>query len=315
MKNETKAKIFSGTMAGDLFTEVCQHLEIREGKIEQSSFADGESYCQIQESVRGCDTFVIQSTCPPVNDNLMRLLITIDALKRASAESVTAVVPYFGYSRQEKKSTGREPITAKLVANLITVAGANRLVTIDVHDPALQGFFDIPVDHLSAGKLLASYFQKRDLENSVVVAPDTGGVHRAREFAKRLHLPMAIIDKRRPEANKAVVMNVIGDVENKNVIIIDDIIDTGGTLVKVAEILVKKGARKVTACCTHALFSDPAAERIANSPVDEVVVTNSIPLDEKKRKLAKAHVLSVAPMIGEAIYRIYHRQSISELFS
>jgi ribose-phosphate pyrophosphokinase len=314
MKNETRAKIFTGTSHPQLVQEVCQHLQIAEGKIIHTSFADGELYCRIDESVRGCDTFVIQPTCPPVNENLMRLLIVIDALRRASAASVTAVVPYFGYSRQEKKSTGREPITAKLVANLIATSGANRLVGVDMHDPALQGFFDIPVDHLSAGKLLAEHMKKRDLTDYIVVAPDTGGVLRAREFAKKLGLPIAIIDKRRPEANRAVVMNVIGEVKGHNVIIIDDIVDTAGTLVKVAEALKEKGVRKVVACCSHALLSPPALERIQAGPIDELVTTNSIPMADKQSRLTKLEVLSVAPLIGDAIYRIFHKHSISELF-
>jgi len=315
MVSESKVKIFTGGSNQQLVTEVCNHLKIEEGKILHSSFADGELYCRIEESVRGCHTFIIQPTCPPVNDNLMRLLIVVDALRRASAGSITSVVPYFGYSRQEKKSTGREPITAKLVGNLITTAGTGRLVTVDMHDPALQGFFDIPVDHLSAGRLLAQHLVKTDLSNTVVVSPDTGGVHRARQFANRLKLPLAIIDKRRPEANKAVVMNVIGDVKGRKVIIIDDIIDTAGTLVKVAEVLAEQRVTKITACCTHAILSDPAAERIAQSPVSELITTNSIPLSEEKRKACRVHVLSLAPLIGEAIRRIFEERSVSELFA
>ena len=314
MKNEPRAKIFCGGGNPGLCDEISQHLQVKTGKIVHTSFADGELYCRIEESVRGCDTFIVQPTCPPVNENLFKLLIVMDALRRASAKSVSAVVPYFGYSRQEKKTTGREPITAKLVANLLTTAGANRVVTMDMHDPALQGFFDIPVDHLSAGKLLAEHLLKRDLTNFVVVAPDTGGVHRARDFAKRLRLPMAIIDKRRPEANRAVVMNVIGEVRNQNVIIIDDIVDTAGTLVKVAEILVEKGAKEVHACCTHALLSEPAVDRINESPIVELIATNSIPLEEKTGRMKKLKVISVAGLIGDAIHRIYHKQSISELF-
>ncbi|MDN5279745.1 MAG: ribose-phosphate pyrophosphokinae [Clostridiales bacterium] len=279
-----------------------------------TSFADGELYCRIEESVRGCDTFIVQPTCNPVNDNLMKLLITIDAAKRASAGNVTAVMPYFGYSRQEKKSTGREPITAKLVANLIVKSGANRVMTVDMHDPALQGFFDIPVDHLSAGRMLAEHFMTRDLTNFVVVSPDTGGVLRARQFANKLHLPMAIIDKRRPEANKAEVMHVIGDVSDKHAIIIDDIIDTAGTLCTVAETLMKTGAKSVVACCTHALLSDPASERIQNSPVNEIVCTNSVPISPEKKEKCNLTILSLAPLIGEAIRRIYERRSVSELF-
>jgi ribose-phosphate pyrophosphokinase len=309
-----RVKIFSGSAHPILTRDVCENLRLLEGSILHTSFADGETYCRLEESVRGCDTFIIQPTCPPVNEHLMRLLIVIDALKRASAGSITAVVPYFGYSRQEKKSTGREPITAKLVANLLATAGAHRLMTIDMHDPALQGFFDIPVDHLSAGRMLSEHFSRRDLNRAVVVSPDTGGVHRARQFANRLHLPLAIIDKRRPEANQAVVMNVIGEVEGLDAVILDDIIDTAGTLVKVAEVLVKNGARSVVACCTHALLSDPAMERIANSPVQEIVATDSVPISAEKRERCRVHVLPMASLIGEAIRRIFEKRSVSELF-
>ncbi|MDD3145817.1 MAG: ribose-phosphate pyrophosphokinase [Candidatus Riflebacteria bacterium] len=312
--HNSRVKVFSGAGNQELFSEVCKCLNIPEGKILHTSFADGELYCRIEESVRGCDTFIIQPTCPPVNENLMKLLITMDALRRASAASVTAVVPYFGYSRQEKKTTGREPVTAKLVANIITISGANRMMTIDMHDPALQGFFDIPVDHLSAGRLLAEHFLKRDLTDHVVVSPDTGGVLRARQFGKKLNLPMAIIDKRRPESNKAVVMNVIGDVSGKHAIVIDDIIDTAGTLVNVAESLMEKGAKSVVACCTHALLSPPAIDRLANSPVKEIVCTNSVPISKEKIDKCNISVLSLAPLVGEAIKRIFEKRSVSELF-
>ncbi|MBI3037577.1 ribose-phosphate pyrophosphokinase, partial [bacterium] len=299
MEHEQHVKIFTGGANPWLVEETCQYMNVPEGKITHTSFADGELYCRIEESVRGCDTFIIQPISPPVNDNLMRLLIVIDALKRASAACVSAVVPYLGYSRQEKKSTGREPITAKLVANLITTAGADRLITIDMHTSALQGFFDIPVDHLSAGLLLGNYLLQRDLRNTVVVSPDTGGVQRAREFANRLKLPLAIIDKRRPEANQAVVMNVIGDVSNKNIVIFDDIIDTASTLVRVAEVLIEKGAKRITACCSHAVLSDPACERIQKSQVDEIITTNSIPISDAKVKMGRVKVISVASLIGE----------------
>lgn len=312
--NHSRVKIFSCGGNDALFREVCKFLDIHQGRMVRSAFADGELYCRIDESVRGCDTFVIQPTCNPVNENLMRLLITIDALKRASAASVTAVVPYLGYSRQEKKNLGREPITAKLVANLITCAGANRIITVDMHDPALQGFFDIPVDHLSASKRLSEYFMKRDLTDHVIVSPDTGGVLRARSFGRRLNLPMAIIDKRRPEANNAVVMNVVGDVYNKHCIIVDDIVDTAGTLTTVTDSLLKNGALSVVACCTHALLSKPAAERISNSPVSELITTNSVPIPQDKIDKCKIKILSIAPLIGETIKRIFERRSISELF-
>lgn len=314
MQSNSKVKIFSAQANNALSSEICRYLFTPDGSILHTSFADGELYCRIEESVRGCDTFIIQPTCNQVNDNLMKLLITIDALKRASAGNVTAVIPYFGYSRQEKKTIGREPITAKLVANLIVVAGAMRVMTVDMHDPAMQGFFDIPVDHLSAARMLAEHFLTRDLSDHVVVSPDTGGVLRARQFANKLKLPMAIIDKRRPEANKAVVMNVIGEVAGKHAIVIDDIIDTAGTLVTVAETLMENGAKSVAACCTHALLSDPATERIHNSPVNEIVCTNSVPISKEKIEKCNLTVLSLAPLIGEAIRRIYERRSVSELF-
>ncbi|MBF0547021.1 MAG: ribose-phosphate pyrophosphokinase [Candidatus Riflebacteria bacterium] len=315
MLRESRIKVFSGGSNPELFSEICSYLNVPEGKIYMTTFADGEVYCRIEESVRGCDIFVIQPTCYPANENLMKLLIIIDALKRASAGSITAVVTYFGYARQEKKSIGREPITAKLVANLITTAGAGRVVTMDMHDPALQGFFDIPVDHLSAGPILTSHLLKRDLNNYVVVSPDTGGVHRAREFAKRLGLPLAIVDKRRPEPNKAVIMNVIGEVSGKNVIIIDDMIDTAGTIVKVAQTLQERGVKKIIACCTHPVLSDPASERIMSSCITEVIATNSLLASEKKKKLPMLETLSVAPLIGETIQRIFDKRSVSELFS
>lgn len=312
--NHSRVKIFSCGGNDALFREVCKFLGIHQGRMMRSSFADGELYCRIDESVRGCDTFIIQPTCNPVNENLMRLLIAIDALKRASASSVTAVVPYLGYSRQEKKNLGREPITAKLVANLITCAGADRIVTVDMHDPALQGFFDIPVDHLSAIKRLSEYYMKRDLKDHIVVSPDTGGVLRARSFGRRLNLPMAIIDKRRPEANNAVVMHVVGDVTNKHCIIVDDIVDTASTLTSVVQSLLENGAISVSACCTHALLSTPAVDRISESPVKELITTNSIPISQDKIEKCKIEVLSIAPLIGETIKRIFERRSISELF-
>lgn len=312
--NHSRVKIFSCGGNDALFREVCKFLGIHQGRMMRSSFADGELYCRIDESVRGCDTFIIQPTCNPVNENLMRLLIAIDALKRASASSVTAVVPYLGYSRQEKKNLGREPITAKLVANLITCAGADRIVTVDMHDPALQGFFDIPVDHLSAIKRLSEFYMKRDLTDHIVVSPDTGGVLRARSFGRRLNLPLAIIDKRRPEANNAVVMNVVGDVKNKHCIIVDDIVDTASTLTSVTQSLLENGAISVSACCTHALLSKPAVERISESPVKELIATNSIPISQDKIDKCRIEVLSIAPLIGETIKRIFERRSISELF-
>ncbi len=314
MMLNSRVKIFTGEGNHELFKEICQHLRVPEGKIVHSSFADGELYCRIDESVRGCDTFIIQPTCPPVNENLMRLLITIDALRRASAASITAVIPYLGYSRQEKKNIGREPVTAKLVANIITNAGADRVLTVDMHDPALQGFFDIPVDHLTASKILAEHLRKRDLADHVIISPDTGGVLRARQFGRNLNLPMAIIDKRRPEKNQAVVMNVVGEVANMHTIIIDDIVDTAGTLVGVAESLMEQNAKSVICCTTHALLSDPAMKVIENSPVQEIIATNSVPISQEKIKRCRITTLSLAATVGEAIKRIFEKRSISELF-
>ncbi len=311
---DQRLKIFTGGAHPDLVKSICNHLSIREGQIYHTCFSDGELYCQIEESVRGCDTFVVQPTCFPVTENLMRLLIVIDALKRASAASVTAVIPYFGYSRQEKKSTGREPITAKLVANLLTTAGASRVLTVDLHTSALQGFFDIPVDHLSAIPILAKFLVDKGIPDLTVVSPDSGGVARAREFAKRLRAPLAIIDKRRPEPNKAVIMNVIGEVDHRNVVIIDDIIDTAGTVVKVAEILRQKGAKDILVACTHPILSGPAIERISASCISKLYTTDSIPLTEAKRKEARIEVISVAPLIGETIRRVFERCSVSDLF-
>ncbi len=312
--NHSRVKIFSCGGNEQLFKEVCKFLDVHQGRMIRSTFADGEHYCRIDESVRGCDTFIIQPTCNPVTENLMKLLITIDALKRSSAASVTAVIPYAGYSRQEKITLGREPITAKLVANLITVAGADRIVTVDMHDAAIQGFFDIPVDHLTASKRLAEYIMKRNLENHVIISPDTGGVLRARSFGRRLNLPMAIIDKRRPEPNHAVVMNVVGDVAGKHCIIVDDMIDTAGTVCSVAESLMANGAASVIACCTHALLSKPAVERLSKSPISELIATNSVPISQDKIEKCRIKVLSIAPLIGETIKRTFERRSISELF-
>lgn len=312
--SEREVKVFGGRAHPGLTRSICDYLEIKEGDVFHTSFADGELYCRLEESVRGRDTFFIQPTCPPVNDNLMRLLISMDALRRASAGSITAIIPYFGYSRQEKKSTGREPITAKLVANLIVTAGADRVMVVDMHDPAMQGFFDIPVDHLSAGRMLAEHFLKRDLTDHVVVSPDTGGVYRARQFANRLKLPLAIIDKRRPEANKAVIMNVIGDVAGLHAIIIDDIIDTAGTLIQVTKALKANGAASVTACCTHALLSGPAVELLEESPVKAIVTTDSVPISEEKTKRLHIEILPLGALVGEAIRRIFEKRSVSELF-
>ncbi len=305
--------VFSGNANLPLAHEIADYLGIPLGKAEVSQFADGEVFVQIFENVRGADVFVIQPTCPPVDHHLMELLIMVDALKRASASRITAVLPYYGYARQDRKVQPRVPITAKLVADLITAAGAHRILTLDLHAGQIQGFFNIPVDHLYATPVQLEYFKERTWqEETVVVSPDAGGVERARAFAKRLGASLAIIDKRRVGPNEAQIMNVIGEVEGKDVIIIDDIVDTAGTLTKASEALKGKGARRIYASCTHAVLSGQAIDRIEASPIDEVVVTNTIPLGEKSSK--KLTVLSVASLLGEAIRRIHREESVSSLF-
>ncbi|NLC38697.1 MAG: ribose-phosphate pyrophosphokinase, partial [Clostridia bacterium] len=296
-----------------LAEEIAEYLGVRLGAAKVARFSDGEICISIEESVRGADVFVIQPTCHPVNDNLMELLILIDGLRRASARRITAVVPYYGYARQERKSRARDPISAKLVANLITAAGARRVVTMDLHANAIQGFFDIPVDHLPGVPILSQYFLNKGLQDVVVVSPDIGGVTRARDLANRLGVEIAIIDKRRPSPNVAEIMNVIGKVEGKTVIMIDDIIDTAGTITQGAQALVEHGAKEVYACCTHPVLSGPALERLEASVIKEVVVTNTIPVPVKKEG-SKIRVLSVAPLLGEAIIRIHEDLSVSKLF-
>jgi ribose-phosphate pyrophosphokinase len=289
-------------------------LGIELGKGEVGRFSDGEIRIKIDESVRGMDVFIIQPTCHPVNENLMELLLLIDAFKRASARRITAVVPYYGYGRQEKKVRPREPISAKLVADLISVAGADRVLTVDLHADQIQGFFNCPVDQLTAVPILADYFNSMGLSNGevVVVSPDVGGVARARHFAELLGAPLAIIAKRRPEPNKAEAMEIIGDVEGKTVIMVDDIVDTGGSLLKGAEALLERGAKKIFACCTHPVLSGEAVQRIENGPIEELVVTDTIPLGEKNSH--KIKVLSIAPLLAEAIARIHNEKSVSALF-
>ncbi|NPV71094.1 MAG: ribose-phosphate pyrophosphokinase [Firmicutes bacterium] len=311
--NGNKLKIIAGSSAPDLAAEIARHLDLPLGKIELGRFANGETRVIINENVRGCDIFVIQSTCSPVNDNLMQLLIIMDALLRASARRITAVIPFYGYARQDRKTRGREPITAKLVANLITTAGAGRVLTMDLHSGQIQGFFDIPVDHLSAIPILSEYFSNRGLEDIVIVSPDVGSMSRARDMAHKLRAPIAIVDKRRPEPNVAEVMNIIGKVKGKTAIIIDDMIDTAGSIVQAAEAILGKSAREVYACCTHPVLSHPAIERIEKSPIKEVIVTNTIPLG-KGDAGGKIKVLSVARLLGEAISRIHDDLSVSELF-
>ncbi|EYE87892.1 ribose-phosphate pyrophosphokinase [Fervidicella metallireducens AeB] len=308
-------KIFTGNSNPLLAKEIAEIVGVPVGKAEVGRFSDGEISVNIGETVRGADVFVIQSTNNPVNDNLMELLIMIDAFKRASAGRITAVIPYYGYARQDRKAKARDPITAKLVADLIHTAGADRVLTMDLHAAQIQGYFDIPVDHLLGLPLLAKYYQTLNLDEDevVVVSPDLGSVTRARKFADRLHAPIAIIDKRRPKANVCEVMNVIGDIKNKTVIMIDDMIDTAGTICNAANALVDLGAKEVLACCTHAVLSGPAVERIQNSAIKELVVLNTIQLSEQK-KIDKIKSISVAPMFAEAIKRIYEDLSVSMIF-
>ncbi|EAC4027834.1 ribose-phosphate diphosphokinase [Listeria monocytogenes] len=317
MSNEyfdPKLKIFSLNSNRELAEEIAKEIGIELGKSSVTHFSDGEIQINIEESIRGCHVYVIQSTSNPVNQNLMELLIMIDALKRASAATINIVMPYYGYARQDRKARSREPITAKLVANLIETAGATRMITLDMHAPQIQGFFDIPIDHLNAVRLLSDYFSERHLgDDLVVVSPDHGGVTRARKMADRLKAPIAIIDKRRPRPNVAEVMNIVGNVEGKVCIIIDDIIDTAGTITLAAKALREAGATKVYACCSHPVLSGPAMKRIEESPIEKLVVTNSIALPEEKW-IDKMEQLSVAALLGEAIVRVHENASVSSLF-
>ena len=307
-------KIFSGTANMDLSMEISKYLDIPLCKGEIKNFKDGEFNIKINENVRGQDVFLIQSTCPPVNKNLMELLITVDAFRRASASRITAVIPYYGYGRQDRKVQSRTPITAKLVANLITTAGVDRVLVIDLHAGQIQGFFDIPVDNLfAAPPVLVKYFLTKKIEDVTIVSPDSGGVERARAIAKRMDATLAIIDKRRPEANVAEVMNVIGDVKGRNVVIVDDMIDTGGSIIKAAEALHDKGVKKIFAACTHPVFSADAVSRFDKSVIDEIVVTNTIPIDKKKRS-KKIRILSIAELLSNAICSIHENTSVSSLF-
>lgn len=306
-------KVFSLNSNLELSKEIARHIGINLGKSSVTSFSDGEIQINIEESIRGCDVYVIQSTSAPVNKHLMELLIMIDALKRASAKTINIVLPYYGYARQDRKARAREPITAKLVANLLETAGATRVITLDLHASQIQGFFDIPVDQLLAVPILSDYFLSKSLEDIVIVSPDHGGVTRARKMADRLKAPIAIIDKRRPKPNVSEVMNIIGNIEGRTAIIIDDIIDTAGTITLAANALVESGAKDVYACCTHPVLSGPAIERIQNSSIKELVVTNTIPLPEQK-KIGKITPLSVAPLLGEAIIRVHEKLSVSTLF-
>lgn len=311
---KTNVKLFSGTANPELAREVAEYMGMELGNLKITPFSDGEIYVQIQESVRGIDCFLIQPTCSPVNENLMELLILLDAFKRASAGRITVVMPYFGYGRQDRKAAGREAITAKLVADLLTTAGANRIVTLDLHAPQIMGFFNILVDHLYASPVLLEYIKTLPQSDCVLVSPDVGGVARARAFAKKLDdAPIAIIDKRRSQHNVAEVMSVVGEVKGKVAIMVDDMVDTAGTLVKGAELLKREGASRIIACASHAVLSGPAIERLENSPIEKLIVTNTIPLDSSK-KSEKIVQLSVAKLLGEAIARIHDDSSVSELF-
>ena len=310
---QEKIKLFTGTANPELAQEIADYLGIPLGDAEVKRFRDGEINLQVNETVRGAKCFVIQPTCPPADSNLMELLVMIDAFKRASAKSVAAVIPYYSYARQDRKNKPRDPICAKLVANLLEAAGADRVLTMDLHAGQIQGFFDIPVDNLKAMPILANYFKEKGLQNVVVVAPDVGGVARAREMSERLNAPLAILDKRRPQPNEAEVLHVIGDVKGMVAVMVDDLIDTGGTIAHGAEALVKNGATKVYACCTHPVFSYPAVERLREAPIEEVIVTNTIPIPPEHRP-EKIKCLSVAPLFGEAIRRIYEETSVSRLF-
>jgi ribose-phosphate pyrophosphokinase len=312
--NHDRLKLFAGNANRPLADEIATALSTELGKAMVKHFSDGEIYIQIQENVRGADVFVIQPTCTPVDRNLMELLLMIDALKRASAQRITAVLPYYGYARQDRKDKPRVPISARLVAGILETAGADRALTLDLHAAQIQGFFSIPVDHLFATPVLIEHFKALNIQDLTVVSPDAGGVERARAFAKRLNSPLAIIDKRREEANVAEVMNVVGEVAGQNCLIVDDLIDTAGTLVKGAEALIEKGAASVSACATHAVLSGSAVNRIENSPLKEVVFTNSIPLSKEARKSTRIKSLSVAKLLAEAIRSIHEETSVSVLF-
>jgi ribose-phosphate pyrophosphokinase len=313
-RTDEKFKIFSGTANEPLADEVCNFLGMQRGQAQVIRFRDGECYVQIQENVRGADVFVVQPTCDPVDQHLMELLLMIDALKRASARRITPVIPYYGYARQDRKDRPRAPISSKLVADLLTTAGANRALTVDLHAPQIQGFFNIPVDHLFASPVLVGEVQKMKLSDLTVVSPDAGGVERARFFAKKIDAELAIIDKRRVEMDVTEVMHVIGDVEGRTCMILDDIIDTAGTLVKTGEALLNAGAREVYACATHAVLSGPAIERISKSRLKQVIVTNTVPLTDAGRNEPKIKVLSIAGLIARAIQSIHEETSVSSLF-
>ncbi|HET9785092.1 MAG TPA: ribose-phosphate pyrophosphokinase [Terriglobales bacterium] len=313
-RGDDRLKVFSGTSNPALTNEICEHLGIQPGQCRLTRFSDGENYVQILENVRGADVFVIQPTCDPVDIHLMELLLMIDALKRASARRITAVVPYFGYARQDRKDKPRVPISSKLVADLLTTAGAHRALLMDLHAPQIQGFFNIPVDHLFASPVLVDCFRRMDLPDLTIVSPDAGGVERARFFAKKLDAALAIVDKRRVAMDVSEVMHVIGDVDGRTAVILDDIIDTAGTLVKTADAILRNGAKRVLACASHAVLSGPAVERIEASAIERVVVTNSIPLAPALQARARIQVLSIAGLMAAAIRSIHEETSVSLLF-
>ena len=307
-------RIFGGRAHPSLVREICDYLGLPQGNSTAFNFSDGETFCQIDENVRGSDVFIVQPTCRPVNENLMELLILLDAFKRSSASRVTAVLPYYGYARQDKKDQPRVPITAKLVADLISRAGADRVLTMDLHAAQIQGFFDVPVDHLFAAPVLLEAIRELALPNLMIVSPDAGGVERARAIAKRLEAGLAIVDKRRTAPNVAEVMHIIGEVDGRDVLILDDIIDTAGTLTKTVDALRAKGARRILAAGVHGVLSGPAIQRIEQSPLEQVLITNTTPVEEKLAKSSKLRALSVAPLLGEAIRRIHENSSVSSLF-
>ncbi len=315
LRTDDKFKIFCGTANEALTDEICEFLGMARGKATVTRFSDGEVYIQVMENVRGADVFVVQPTCFPVDEHLVELLLLVDALKRASARRITTVIPYYGYARQDRKDKPRVPVSSKLVADLLTTAGAHRALVVDLHAPQIQGFFNIPVDHLFASPVLVDHFRKMQLPNLTVVSPDAGGVERARFFAKKIDAALAIVDKRRTDMNVAEVMHVIGDVKGRTCLIIDDIIDTAGTLVKTAEALVSAGAAKVYACASHPVLSGPAIERISKSKLEEVVVTNTIPLTSAAKDEPKIKVLSIAGLLGRAIQSIHEETSVSTLFA
>lgn len=307
-------KVFTGRAHPSLALEICRILGIEPGKITLYNFSDGENYVQIDENVRGADVFIIQPTCPPVNDNLLELLIMLDAFKRSSASRITAVIPYYGYARQDRKDKPRVPITSKLVADLITAAGANRVLTVDLHAPQIQGFFNVPVDHLFAAPVIIRHLKMLEMPDLTIVAPDAGGVERARAFAKRLGASLAIIDKRRFAKNQTEVMNIIGEVEGRNVVIVDDIIDTAGTLIHTVNALAAEGAKSISTTCSHAVLSGPAIQRINESVLERVIVTNTMPTADKEAECSRLETLSVADLLSEAIKRIHVEDSVSSLF-